>query len=220
MKITQISDHIWSVRKWVFFPIHVWLVIEEDGVTLVDTGISSMASGIWNTIEKLQSGPLKRIMLTHGHLDHIGSLSLLLLKEQVPVYAHDKEIPYLEGKLSYQQGKKAYIAFPEGSILALPEEDDGKLQSIGDLTPFLTAGHSPGHTVYYHEKDQVLLAGDLFWSKKGRLRKPRFTPNLEETLESSRIVSELQPYRLEVSHGDSVLRPADQIDAYIERNKK
>ncbi|MGO4376289.1 MBL fold metallo-hydrolase, partial [Paenibacillus sp. MCAF20] len=161
----------------------VWVVVEEDGVTLIDTGIPTMAKGIMKFIEQLQAGPLKRILLTHGHSDHVGSLKAILSKHNVPVFAHRKEIPFIEGELPYS-GKKLMTTLPKGATQALQENGHGQLQPIGGLTPYFTPGHSPGHTVYFHEADQVLLAGDLFSSKNGKLRKPLFTPDMSEVLNS------------------------------------
>lgn len=220
MKMTQISTHIWSLRIWMIVPIHVWLVTEKDGVNLVDAGVSSMTKGILNTLTRLQAGPLKRILLTHGHPDHVGALKPLLAKASVPVYAHRLEIPYLTGELPYNPKKKAKAVLQRDLVQALPEDDDHELQPVGDLTPYFAPGHSPGHTVYYHEKDRVLLAGDLFWSRKGKLLRPRFTPDLEEAVRSSAVVTRLNPERLEVCHGDSVFQAADQIAAYLEQNRR
>ena len=86
----------------------------------------------------------------------------------------------------------------------------------------MTPGHSPGHVVYYHEQDQVLLAGDLFTSKKGNLHQPMpmFTADMAEAVRSSSIVEQLKPKRLEVCHGNSVLNPADQLKDYIQKMEK
>ncbi|MFC5406476.1 MBL fold metallo-hydrolase [Cohnella soli] len=218
MVATQISPNIWSLRTWVLIPITVWVVVEEDGVTLVDTGISLMTRGILKFIERLKAGPLKRIVLTHGHPDHVGALKAILRKHPVPVFAHSKELPYLEGELPYHAGKKPVATMGRGMTRIFNENEQGHLQSIGSLTPYFTPGHSPGHVVFYHEKDRVMLAGDLFSSKKGKLRKPLFTPNMKEVLESSKIVSKLHPARLEVCHGHSVMNPADQLEAYFASN--
>lgn len=220
MKAEQISDHIWSLKTWMIVPIHVWVVIEEDGVTLVDAGMPMMAKGIIKFIQQLNAGPLKRILLTHGHSDHVGAIKGILAQSKVPVFAHAIEIPYMEGKVLYPKRKKLENNIPKQLAQPLLERTHGTLQTIAGLTPYLTPGHSPGHVVYYHEKDQVLLAGDLFNSKKGKLRPPMFTPYMEEALQSSLIVKELKPERVEVCHGSTVFRPAEQLDEYVRQTRR
>lgn len=220
MKAEQISDHIWSLKTWMIVPIHVWVVIEEDGVTLVDAGMPMMAKGIIKFIQQLNAGPLKRILLTHGHSDHVGAIKGILAQSKVPVFAHAIEIPYMEGKVLYPKRKKLENDIPKQLAQPLLERTHGTLQTIAGLTPYLTPGHSPGHVVYYHEKDQVLLAGDLFNSKKGKFRPPMFTPYMEEALQSSLIVKELKPERVEVCHGSTVFRPAEQLDEYVRQTRR
>lgn len=88
---------------------------------------------------------------------------------------------------------------------------------MGGLRPYLTPGHSPGHVAYYHEQDRVLLAGDLFTSRRGRIGRPMaiFTADMAEAVRSAAIVSALQPERLEVCHGGPVLNPGEQVDQYL-----
>lgn len=218
MKVSQVSQHIWSLNIWMGVPIRVWIVVEEDGVTLVDTGIAMMAHRIVTFIDQLQVGPLQRIVLTHGHPDHTGALQRILKVNPVPLYAHPIEIPYMEGDYPYPRRKKARSTVAKGIAQALQHDESGRLQSIGGLTPHHTPGHSPGHVVYYHEQDRVLLAGDLFTSKKGRLHRPMpmFTSDMREAVQSSSIVDRLQPNRLEVSHGRPVFQPANQLAMYVE----
>lgn len=215
----QISEHIWSLRTWMVIPIHVWLVADENGVTLVDAGISSMAKGILKNIEGIQRGTLQSILLTHGHSDHVGALNAILKESIVPVYAHQIEIPYMEGAIPYPRRKKAAQSVHKGIAQALPVEEHGNLQKIAGLIPYHTPGHSPGHVAYYHEEDQVLLAGDLFTSKKGQLQKPMamFTADMKEAVNSSKIIEQLQPKRLEVCHGNSVHQPANQLERYLQQ---
>lgn len=218
MKINQISEHIWSLKSWAVFPIHVWVVKDEAGVTLVDAGMSFMAKGIMRFVDMLQAGPLQRILLTHGHVDHVGAIRAILQRHAIPVYAHRIEIPYMEGSLPYPGRNKAVSYVSRGLAQPLSEQEDGQLHTIAGLQPLHTPGHSPGHVVYYHEKDRVLLAGDLFNAKRGKLRKPMFTFNLPLALQSSRIVQTLNPDRLEVCHGDSVFRPSEQLAEYWKDN--
>jgi glyoxylase-like metal-dependent hydrolase (beta-lactamase superfamily II) len=123
----------------------------------------------------------------------------------------------MEGKLPYPRRKKAAQTVAAGEAKALEEDAGGELAGFGGLKPYLTPGHSPGHVVYYHERDQVLLAGDLFTSRKGRLRQPMamFTADMQEAIDSSAIVRKLKPKRLEVCHGTPVIEPSEQLDGYL-----
>ena len=106
LKATQISDHIWRLGIRVLLPIHVWIVCEQDGITLVDGGIGWMEKGIRRFIHDLGAGPLRRIVLTHGHYDHVGVIPALLREWDVPVYVHGSEIQFMEGRLPYPAGRK------------------------------------------------------------------------------------------------------------------
>ncbi|MBP3965755.1 MBL fold metallo-hydrolase [Paenibacillus lignilyticus] len=216
MKSEQISEHVWCLRTWMVIPLRVWVVREEDGVTLVDAGIPLMTKGIISFIDQLQAGPLKRIVLTHGHSDHVGAITGLLARyPDAEVYAHEIEFPYMEGNKPYPGRKKAAQSVKAG--LAKPlEQEGGELANIGSLSVYHTPGHAPGHVVYFHKQDGMLLAGDLFTSKKGRLRKPMamFTADMAEAIRSSEIVRQLKPKRLEICHGGPVMQPAAQLDEY------
>lgn len=217
MKMERVSERIWSLKSWMLIPVHVWLVAAEEGVTLVDAGFPFMAKGILKAIAELNRGPLQRILLTHGHGDHVGSIKAILERQPVPVFAHQVEIPYMEGERLYPRRKKLEFNVAKGVTQPLAEEQGAQLAMVAGLRPYLTPGHSPGHVAYYHEQDQVLLAGDLFTSKRGELRKPMasFTGDMAEAIRSSAIVNQLQPQRLEVCHGEAVFKPADQLDAYL-----
>ncbi|KIL39850.1 hydrolase glyoxylase [Gordoniibacillus kamchatkensis] len=214
MKIEAISNRVWSLKTWIIIPVTVWAVADEDGLTLIDAGIPAMAGGILRFVE--QSGlQLRRVVLTHGHSDHIGALKRVLAVHRVPVYAHPDEIPYMEGRLPYPRRRKAVPVIAPGDVLPLESEGD-RLLPVGGLVPYHTPGHSPGHVAYYEPEAGVLLAGDLFTSKRGTIRRPMamFTADMAEAVRSSAIVDRLRPARLEVCHGGPVLHPAEQIEAY------
>lgn len=222
MQAKKISAHIWSLKTWMIIPIHVWVVVDEEGITLVDAGMPMMTKGIMNFMEQLNAGPLQRILLTHGHSDHVGAVKGILKKYEVPVYAHQIEIPYMEGQVVYPNRKKLENNIPKTLTTPLLEDDLKNLKKIGELTPYFTPGHSPGHVVYYHEQDQVLLAGDLFTSKKGKLKQPMsaFTADMRQTVASASIIGQLKPKQLEVCHGNTVFHPSDQLEEYIKTKER
>lgn len=216
MKIMQISPHIWSLKSWFLIPFHVWVVKGKTGVTLVDAGVPFMAKRILEFVDSLDGGPLEQILLTHGHGDHVGAIRQIMADRPVPIYAHSVEIPYLEGRMPYPRRRKAEVGVAPGIVQPLRFAQGEDLEMVAGLRPFLTPGHSPGHVVYYHEEDQVLLAGDLFTSRRGKLRPPMamFTADMAQARRSGEIVQRLRPQRLEVCHGGPVLSPADQWAAY------
>lgn len=111
--------------------------------------------------------------------------------------------------------KKAEENLPRGLVQPLAVGEQERLAQVAGLQPYFTPGHAPGHVVYFHEQDGVLLAGDLFSSKKGRLHRPMFTPDMGEALRSALVVKELKPQRVEVCHGDPVFDAAGHLEAYI-----
>src|SRR5581483_11451087 len=70
---------------------------------LVDAGLPYSAHHIASAAEE-RFGPDSRpaaIVLTHGHFDHVGALQTLAEQWDVPIYAHELELPYLKGMSSY-----------------------------------------------------------------------------------------------------------------------
>jgi len=212
MKIVQISEHVWKCSQWIIIPMSAWLVQSERGLTLVDAGIPLMAGPLLKQIERMGL-PLEQIVLTHGHSDHVGSLNKIVERYPVPVYVHEAEIPYMEGRQPYPRRKKAEQTVRPGLVRALD-----MASQPGGLTPYATPGHSPGHVAYYHEQDGVLLAGDLFTSKRGQLHRPMpmFTADMKQAVGSGALVEQVRPKLVSVCHGGEVqiTDPQRQAEVY------
>jgi len=200
---------------------------KEDWV-LIDTGIPYSASFILKNTKQLfnEKKPLA-IILTHTHFDHIGALQTLVNKWNVPVYVHEKEIPYLESKKKYpkptplkEKGMMSFLSpfYPRDGI-----DFHSKIKPISreDSLPFLTdwkwihtPGHTDGHISLFREKDRLLLAGDalitvkqesLFavLTQKKEIHGPPayFTPDVETSFTSIEMLYALDPQILYTGHG-------------------
>ncbi|MFB5661505.1 MBL fold metallo-hydrolase [Alteribacillus sp. HJP-4] len=147
---------------------------------LIDTGMPKSAETISSAASELFGNTVpKAIILTHGHFDHVGAVEELASQWNVPVYAHQEELPYLNGKKDYPEpdttvegGMVAKMSkmFPnEGIDLKEhihPLPADGTVPEMPGWNWVHTPGHTPGHISLFREEDQSLIAGDAFVTVK------------------------------------------------------
>jgi glyoxylase-like metal-dependent hydrolase (beta-lactamase superfamily II) len=148
---------------------------------LVDTGLPYSAWRILQVAKKRfgSSSRPKAIILTHGHFDHVGAVQKLAKRWDVPVYAHELELPYLTGQADYLPpdptvggGLMSFISplYPRRGIdlgkYAKPLPADGTLPPLSKWRWIHTPGHTPGHISLFRDTDRVLIAGDAFITVK------------------------------------------------------
>lgn len=154
---------------------------DTDDFVLVDAGMPESASEIISVMEEKFGGNKRprAIILTHGHFDHVGAIIELVEHWQVPVYAHELEIPYLTGQMSYpdpdptvEGGMVAKISplFPNEPIHlgnhVKPLPADGSVPYMKGFRWIHTPGHTQGHVSFFREADKALIAGDAFVTVK------------------------------------------------------
>lgn len=196
---------------------------------LVDAGMPDSAEEIIAVAEERfgANAHPKAIVLTHGHFDHVGAILELVKKWDVPVYAHELELPFLTGKQSYPEPDptveggliaKMSPMFPNepinlgNHIQALPS--DGTVPAMPEFQWIHTPGHTPGHISLFREKDRALIAGDAFVTvKQESLYKvltqeqeisgpPRYlTPDWKASWDSVKKLEKLRPAAAITGHG-------------------
>ncbi|KRG13169.1 MBL fold metallo-hydrolase [Lederbergia galactosidilytica] len=167
---------------------------DDSSFVLVDAGMPHSAPAIIAETEKRfgkDSRP-EAIILTHGHFDHIGAVIELIDHWDVPVYAHQLELPFLTGEKDYPQpdatvegGMVAKMSpyFPNEAIQlgdrvqVLP--DDGTVPHMPGFRWIHTPGHAPGHISFFRDEDRALIAGDAFITVKQDSLYKVFTQELE-----------------------------------------
>lgn len=196
---------------------------------LVDTGLSNSADFIVTTAEEHfgKNSTPKAIILTHGHFDHVGSAIELAVKWEVPVYAHELELPYVTGRKNYpvadptvDEGMVAKLspAFPHHSInldyYAAELPDDGSIPELPGWKWIHTPGHTEGHICLFQEKGGTLIAADalstvkqesltsVLFQKEQISGPPKYlTTDWEAAEKSVRKIHDLKPSLIVPSHG-------------------
>jgi glyoxylase-like metal-dependent hydrolase (beta-lactamase superfamily II) len=184
---------------WALDHINLWLLDDDDGITIVDTGLGDEATrAVWGQLLDSLARPVRRIIATHYHPDHMGNAEWLSQRTGAPV-----SMAYGEFLLAHAvHGQTS--GYDVGSMLVhfcrhgLDPERLDRLAARGNVyqrgVPELPAsfhrlaageritingcawdviigqGHSPEHVSLHCAELGVLIAGDMLL--------PRITPNI------------------------------------------
>ncbi|NCA89018.1 MAG: MBL fold metallo-hydrolase [Gammaproteobacteria bacterium] len=117
---------------------------------------------------------LEKILLTHGHFDHVGAAGLLAEHFDLPIVGPHREDAFL---LESLPGQCATFGFPPVAAFT-PDRwlDDGDLIEFGTirLEVIHCPGHTPGHVIFYSAANRLAQVGDvIFQGSIGRTDFPR-----------------------------------------------
>ena len=105
----------------------------------------------------------KIILLTHGHIDHAGGASELADILKVEIHG-----PHINDKYLLDQLKEQGEMFGMQSRNCSPDKwlNEGDQITIGNeiLEVYFCPGHSPGHIIFFNEKQSQALVGDVLFN--------------------------------------------------------
>jgi glyoxylase-like metal-dependent hydrolase (beta-lactamase superfamily II) len=123
---------------------------------------------IVNTIKGINK-PLTKIILTHPHHDHVGSLDKI--KEMYPqakLYISKRDERLLKGDKTLERGEPEFKV--RGKFIKIKSSPDVLVEdedSIGSLKVVDTKGHTPGSISLYCTKNKMMFVGDLLHNVDG-----------------------------------------------------
>jgi glyoxylase-like metal-dependent hydrolase (beta-lactamase superfamily II) len=207
--------------------VNAYLVGENDGLTLIDTMIGRSASKIIAGAEAV-GAPIVRILLTHAHADHIGSLDALkqrLPEADVIVSARDSRLLAKDMSLDPDEPKDKL----RGGYPGAETKPDRTVQAgdrVGSLEVIATPGHTPGHVALLDSRDRTVYCGDVYSTLGGVATSAKLNPRFPlvlftwhrpTELESARALRALEPTQLAPGHGRVVASPLQAMDRAIAR---
>ncbi|AMQ92094.1 MBL fold metallo-hydrolase [Aggregatibacter actinomycetemcomitans] len=141
---------------------------DKKNAAIIDPG--GEADKLIKRIEELGLN-LQAILLTHGHLDHVGAAEKVKQQFNVPILGSNSKDDYWFKGLPQQSEKFGMLfevaAFEPDRWL----DKEGEILTIGDFTfeVLYLPGHTPGHIGFIEHQKRVAFTGDvLFKSGIGR----------------------------------------------------
>lgn len=204
-------------------------------LTLVDTGMPGSEETILSYIEGLglNADDLACIVITHYHLDHVGSLAAIKARTSAQVVAHPGDAPFISGEQSPPPVSSTLMRFL--FWLAAPlmpatdpvpvdatAQDGDHLDTAGPLggtTVVHVPGHTPGSLALHFPSDRLLICGDTIDHRRNRLGPPpkSFTADMDQAVTSLRRMAELEFDMLCPGHGTPIVGGADeQVRAMVQ----
>jgi len=202
---------------------NVYILAEPDGLTLIDTGMPGSARKIMAAIRALGRDPqeVRRILLTHQHVDHVGGAAELATATGAEVYAPPLDASAIEGLAPRELPKAPLnLVFRLTVLRSLKPVAVTALLRDGETLPVFgaadglrvvaTPGHTAGHVSLYLPARRLLFAGDAWRHNKQGIAP---SPNIfnSDTPQALRSMASLMALDLTASlpgHGAPILRGA------------
>ncbi len=217
-------ESIWDTKIYVLF--------EAERVVLIDAATPGRAGAVWRHLDSMGYPPqaVGEIWLTHGDIDHMGSLAALKAGSGARVFVHRADAPLVDGQADRELGPlplaSSYQRLVNWVIRRLlrytPVQVDHRVDDGDDLGGWQVV-HVPGHTAgsvcFYQKERGIAIVGDAINHRKGRLGAPppMFTPDMAKAHDSIRRIAALDFEVCCFGHGPPLVENARQrVQAFSE----
>ena len=216
--------------------MNVCLLVEEGTITMVDAGLPGSSADV-AYLEEIGLTPqaIRRVIITHHHVDHVAGLPEVLKISDAEVWAHRDDAAVIEGTVPRPDIPPERI---EAMLAAVPAEQRAdtaaRMKQMGEVAPAhvdlrLVGGeelgvlggvrilHSPGHTAghlcRYLPALSLLVAGDLLRLEGGTIREAPsdFAADADQALASAKSVVGLEFEGFIGYHGGYVVSGAQGL---------
>ena len=154
--------------------VAAYLLPQEDGWTLVETGPSTCRESLLHGLDHAGVAPeeVRRVFVTHIHLDHAGGMGAVVdALPRATFYAHELGVPHLvDPTRLISSARRAWGAAADplwGTIVPVPGPRIVALRGgerfplkTGELEVLATPGHARHHLAFFDSGLEGLFTGD------------------------------------------------------------
>jgi hydroxyacylglutathione hydrolase len=217
--MNQITENIYMIsgRDEMLPDCHMYLIGKPGSkdLTLIDAGLVGKGSYKMGSI--LESGvvfgDIKRIIMTHTHLDHTGCLHEIIAKMPwIELWVHSSEGEQLErgdertvyGMAMFKSMCQSQYRLKDGDykLKVHRKLNDGEELEIGAMTWHVI--HIPGHSIgciaLYESTEKILIPGDVVYADHAIGRFDLYGADPKQHLNSLRLLSEMDVKMLLPGH--------------------
>jgi glyoxylase-like metal-dependent hydrolase (beta-lactamase superfamily II) len=214
----RVADDVWQLAGFPRDMFNIYLA----GDVLIDAGTRWAGPRIWRQVG---SRRVSLLALTHVHPDHQGTARAVCARYHVPLACHAADVPAMESR--GLMGPRNWIlklgelfwAGPPCPVQRVLHDGD----QVADFRVVHTPGHTPGHVIYFRERDRLAVAGDVlaninFLTRQPGLLEPPSYFSVDRRLNrrSIRLLYDLRPALICFGHGPP-LRDLAQLEHLVTR---
>jgi len=200
--------------------VNIYLLVEENGLTIVDTGMPGNAKKIAEYARSVgyKSTDIKTIVLTHADLDHSGSAKQLKELTGAEIAIGVLDAPRVEGKMELKaaKGLSAMLLGAVSKFGRFETFEPDILLKEGDRVESLSVLDTPGHTdgsiCLYRERAFMFVGDALRGDDNGDVQPPsdNMTYDIEKAWESIKKLSHFECDIMLPGHGKPVMPDASK----------
>jgi glyoxylase-like metal-dependent hydrolase (beta-lactamase superfamily II) len=209
----EVADGVWQLAGFPRYLFNVYLA----GGVLFDAATRWARRRI---LRQVRGRPPGLVALTHCHPDHRGSARAVCEALGVPLACHEADAPAVEGRAPMVP--RNFEIWLEQRLLAGPPCPVGRPlrdgDEVGGFRVVHTPGHTPGHVVYFRDRDRVAIAGDvlnnmniftgIFTGRHGLREPPSFlSADPAQNRRSAALLGSLRPRVVCFGHGPPLHDP-------------
>jgi len=196
---------------------NVYLVEDGGSLILIDTGLPRNDKKIVKYVEGLgrKSTEVSTIVITHFHIDHVGSLKKIKEATNAAVAVHELDADIVAGKKAAPKPKNLMFRAFSSVIKAASVEPELRLKEgdkVGRLIVIHTPGHSEGSISLLDADRGVMFVGDAIRFMDGKIVGPpgQFTIDMDKAKDSIRKISTFNFNVMLSGHGQPLLSEASE----------